>query len=230
MKAAKYSLINDYMLENMHACDGAHDAEHVLRVLGVALDIAAHEEGVDMDVLIAACLLHDIGRREQALNPAVCHAAAGAQKAQAFLEKHGFGEEFARRVADCIRTHRFRGKGARPESVEARILFDADKIDVCGAIGVARTLLYQGRTGERLYGLCANGCISDGVGDACASFFQEYRYKLEGVAQRLFTSRGRQIALERQPAARAFYEAMLQEVRFSREDAQKRLAACLQEA
>ena len=54
-------------------------------MLFVALDIARFEEGVDADVLIAACLLHDIGRREQFENPSLEHALVGAEKARKFL-------------------------------------------------------------------------------------------------------------------------------------------------
>lgn len=47
-------------------------------------------------------------------------------------------------------THRFR-KNRPPESPEAKILFDADKLDVTGAMGVARTLVYQGTMAQPLY-------------------------------------------------------------------------------
>ena len=53
-------------------------------------------------------------------------------------------------VQECIRTHRFRGM-ERPESIEAKILFDADKLDATGCIGIARTLMYKGIIGEPLY-------------------------------------------------------------------------------
>ena len=72
MKTKDYRLIEAYMLSCMR--DSAHDREHIYRVLYAALDIASFEEPVDSDVLIAACLLHDIGRREQFENPALCHA------------------------------------------------------------------------------------------------------------------------------------------------------------
>ncbi len=78
MKTKDYRLIEAYMLSCMR--DSAHDREHIYRVLYAALDIASFEEPVDSDVLIAACLLHDIGRREQFENPALCHAAVGAGK------------------------------------------------------------------------------------------------------------------------------------------------------
>ena len=88
----------------MRACmrDSAHDREHVYRVLYTALDIAAHETNADLDVLIAACLLHDIGRQEQMEAPSLDHAAVGAEKAERLLLKKGFPAEFAGKVADCI--------------------------------------------------------------------------------------------------------------------------------
>ena len=79
MKKEDYNLIETYMLSCMD--DSAHDREHIYRVLFSALEIAKAEAEVDYDVLIAACLLHDIGRREQFENPALCHAAVGGEKA-----------------------------------------------------------------------------------------------------------------------------------------------------
>lgn len=136
MKTKDYRLIEAYMLSCMR--DSAHDREHIYRVLYAALDIASFEEPVDSDVLIAACLLHDIGRREQFENPALCHAAVGAEKALAFLVQNGFPPTFAEKVASCIERHRFRSDRP-PVTPEEKILFDADKLDVTGAIGLART-------------------------------------------------------------------------------------------
>lgn len=102
--------------------DSAHDKQHVYRVLYYALDIAQTEENVDYDVLICACLLHDIGRMEQFENPAICYAKAGAEKAYHFLMENHFGEDFAQRAAECIRTHRYRSDDP-PQSMEAKILF-----------------------------------------------------------------------------------------------------------
>lgn len=141
MKEETYSLLENYMLSCIE--DSAHDKEHVYRVLYYALEIASEEQNVDNDVLIAACLLHDIGRKEQFANPSLCHADIGGQKAYAFLIEHGFHTDFAEKVKHCIQTHRFR-KNNTPQSTEAKILFDADKLDTTGAIGIARTLLYKG--------------------------------------------------------------------------------------
>lgn len=220
MKKEDYELVENYMLSCME--DSAHDKEHFYRVLYHALDIAKTEEGVDFDILISACLLHDIGRKEQFTDPAVCHAAAGAEKAYAFLTAHGFAERFAGAVRDCIRTHRFR-KCAPPQSIEAKILFDADKVDVTGAVGIARTLVYKGEVAEPLYTLREDGRVSDGTGDGQPSFLQEYKYKLEGIYSHFYTARGAEMAEERKEAAAAFYRALYREADMAYKTGRKNL-------
>ena len=173
-----YELFENYMLSCMK--DSAHDKEHIYRVLYLALEIAQTEPDADMDVLICACLLHDIGRQAQFADPKINHAQAGAGMAYRFLLEHQFPEAYAQQVHDCILSPRFR-KSTPPESIEAKILFDADKIDVCGAAGIARTLLYQGHTKEPLYSLLPDGTVSDGTHDTAPSFFREYKYKLEHI-------------------------------------------------
>ena len=210
MTRETYGLLNEYMISQMD--DAAHDREHVLRVLYNAMDIASYENDVDIDVLIAACLLHDVGRREQFADPSVCHAAVGAGKAYDFLKSHGFSEEFASHVRDCVRTHRYR-RAQPPESVEAKILFDADKLDAVGVMGIARTLNYKGQVGDPLYNMGPDGIPSDGVGDTVNSFFHEYKFKLERLYDGFYTKRGRELALSRKKAAEEFYFALLAECR-----------------
>ena len=106
MERALYEQMENCMLDAMEG--GAHDAEHVYRVLYAALDIAQTEPAADLDVVIAACLLHDIGRAEERQDPSVCHAQVGAEKAYRFLLGIGQDELFAAHVRDSIRTHRFR--------------------------------------------------------------------------------------------------------------------------
>ena len=204
-----YLMLEGYMLECMR--DTAHDKEHVYRVLNNAVLIGRSEENVDWDVLIASALLHDISRPEQIADPAVDHALHGGDKAWAFLNANGFDEAFCERVRQCIRTHRFR-KSEPPASLEAKILFDADKLDVAGAIGIARTLAYNGETGRPIYTRNAQGNISDGRGDQADSFFREYRFKLEGICDHFMTAQGREMAEQRHRAAIAYYDALLAEV------------------
>ena len=211
MKKEIYKLLETWM----HSCmtDSAHDREHVYRVLYTALELARGEENVDYDVLIAACLLHDVGRQEQFADPGVCHAQAGGEKTFHFLRENGFSEEFTCRVRDCIVSHRFR-RSNPPESIEAKILFDADKLDVTGATGVARTLMYSGQNLRPLYSVTEDG-ISDGTDDVEDSFFREYKFKLETIYGRFYTTRGREEALRRKAAAVSYYENLLHEVRSS---------------
>ncbi|MCH5325286.1 MAG: HD domain-containing protein [Eubacterium sp.] len=209
MTQAEYMLAENYMLSCME--DSAHDKEHIYRVLYNALEIAEGEPDVDCDVLIFACLLHDIGRKEQFDNPTVCHAAAGAEKAYLFLLKNGYDELFAGHVRDCIYTHRFR-KSSPPQSIEAKILFDADKLDAAGASGLARTLLYKGEVGEPLYSMLPDGTVSDGTNDQTPSFFQEYRYKLENIYDKFYTAKGAALAAGRKQAAMDFYDSLYREM------------------
>lgn len=215
MKRTMYQCLERYMRSCME--DSAHDREHIYRVLYMALEIAQGEENVDMDVLIAACLLHDIGRREQFENPARDHAEAGAEKAYQFLKKYGCAEDFCGRVSACIRTHRFRSD-CPPESLEAEILFDADKLDVTGAIGIARTLVYKGAVSDPLYSVGEDGTVLDGSCDKNPSFFQEYQFKLKNLYTRFYTRRGAELAAQRRSAAVSFYENLLREVRSSYQD------------
>lgn len=212
MDKKTYTLLENYMISCME--DSAHDKEHIYRVLYHAMQIAQQEEAVDYDILIAACLLHDIGRKEQFEDPSLCHAMVGGEKAFCFLTEHGFDSDYAEAVKMCIQTHRFR-KNDPPKTVEAKILFDADKLDATGAMGIARTLIYKGIVTEPLYHVLPDGTVSDGSQDMLPSFFHEYKYKLENLYTHFYTVKGTQLAAARQKAAVHFYESLLQEVRSS---------------
>lgn len=212
MNRPEFELIENYMIRCMS--DSAHDKEHVYRVLYTALDIAQFENDIDYDVLITACLLHDIGRKEQIENPDLCHAEVGANKAKAFLLENEYDKTFAEKVAQCIRVHRFRSNNP-PKTTEEKVLFDADKIDVTGTLGIARSLLYRGKVEEPLYLIDENGAVSDGTFDTSPSFMKEYKFKLEKLYSKFYTARGMEIANERQHSALAFYESLLHEVRSS---------------
>lgn len=220
-----YDKIEAYMLECMR--DSAHDRAHIYRVLYTALDIAESEPSADLEILTAACLLHDIGRPEQFADPKLCHAEVGSKKAYNFLIGIGWAEERAAHVHDCVFTHRFRSD-APPQSIEARILFDADKIDAAGAMGMARSLMYKGSVGEPLYTLNPDGSINDGSDSDEPSLFREYHFKLKKIYEKFFTERGREIALSRKKAADDFYNALLSEVKGLEKCGRERLEAIKQ--
>ena len=218
MDRATFNLFENYMLNCME--DSAHDKEHIYRVLSYAMQIAETEEKVDYDILIIACLLHDIGRKEQFENPWLCHAEVGGEKAYRFLIEHGFDEMFSDKVRRCIRQHRYR-KNNPPDSLEAKILFDADKLDVTGAMGIARSLIYKGIVEEPLYVQRKDGSVSDGTEKGEISFLQEYKFKLEKLYDRFYTEKGAQMAKTRQSAAVAFYNSLLSEAQEAHENGQQ---------
>ncbi len=213
MHRKSWQRIEEYMLSCMS--DSAHDRQHVYRVLNNAIEIAKGEENVNMDVLMVAALLHDVGRADERDDPKADHAITGSDRAYRLLTETSdlsFTDDFAEHVSQCIRTHRFR-RNDPPATIEARILFDADKLDVCGAIGIARTLMYSGAHDRPIYTTEADGTIRDGKDDTADSFCREYRFKLEGMYDRFLTNRGAELARERQDAAVDFYNALLGEVR-----------------
>ena len=226
MDKETYNLIENYMLLCME--DSAHDKEHIYRVLYNSLEIAKTENNIDYDVLICSCLLHDIARKEQFENPSLCHAMAGAGKAYNFLTGNGFGKDYAEKVKHCIQTHRFRSNNP-PVSIEAKILFDADKLDVAGAIGIARTLVYKGIVSEPIYSVLPDGTVSSGENDKTPSFFQEYKYKLENLYSKFYTKRAAEIAMERQKAAIDFYNNIYNEINPSYQNGKEELNKIIQD-
>jgi uncharacterized protein len=204
-----FSAIEKHMLERMN--DSSHDEQHVYRVLYAALDIASGLEP-DMDVLIAAALLHDIGREAQFKDPGLDHASIGAELAFDYLKGRDWTESKAAHVRDCIAAHRFRKQGPEPSTIEAKILFDADQLDVAGTIGIARPLAYKGVGGEPLYSIAPSGEALDGSGDEGPSFFKEYHFKLKNVYGQFYTDRARELAAGRREASLRFYESMRGEV------------------
>lgn len=223
MTRENYELLQNYM--DICMGDSAHDREHIRRVLYLALEIAGTEPEADPDVVIAASLLHDIGREEQFRDPALCHARVGAEKAYRFLLSHDFPGDFAAHVRDCIRTHRFRSSDP-PDTIEAKILFDADKLDVTGAIGMARTFFYAAQVGQPLYTLLPDGTVSDGTAEeppGVHSVLREYKMKLEKIYDGFQTPKGREMAEQRRAAAVYIYENILQEARAPGQSGQVRL-------
>ena len=209
MNKQSWEHLEEFMFASM--LDSAHDRQHVYRVLQNAIEIARYEENVNMDVLMTAALLHDIARAAEREDPTLDHAVVGGDRVHLVLTSMGYPQEFAEHVRQCIRTHRFR-RNDPPVSIEAKILFDADKLDVCGAIGIARTLMYSGAHDRPIYTTGPDGTINDGARDTEDSFFREYRFKLEGMYDRFLTRRGAELAKVRKPAATSYYDALLQEI------------------
>lgn len=191
MKKEHLCEIEQYMLKN--AGDAAHDADHIYRVLNQAL-IIAKDYDVNEDVLVAACLLHDIGRPAQFADPSVCHAQIGSEMAYEFLMNLGWSEDHCQRVKHCVLTHRFRND-LQPETIEAKILFDADKMDVCGAMGIGRTLQYEGKMNYSL-----------------EEFLSEYNRKLIKLYDLFYTEKAKQLAANGKTILKMFYNELKEQL------------------
>lgn len=214
MKKNVYNLIHEYMLCKLS--DTAHDSLHIYRVLNQALFLARqYADVVDRDVLIASALLHDIGRAAQFQNPHLCHAMIGGEMAYDFLKSLDWEEAACVHVQQCITTHRFRAD-REPDSIEAKILFDADKLDVTGAIGIARTLIYKGCVNEPLYVLNDHYRVNMGKNrEDPESFLKEYYFKLIKVYDGFYTKEASSIASKRKKYLESFFAELLEEISIS---------------
>ena len=129
----------------------AHNMDHVIRVYNRCLVIAENED-VDLEVVRVAALLHDIARikEDDDSTGETNHAVLGAEMSESILRELGFPEEKIKHIQDCILSHRYR-TGDKPKTKEAEILFDADKLDVLGAVGIARAFVWVGRNNAHIY-------------------------------------------------------------------------------
>jgi uncharacterized protein len=194
-------------------CDGeggCHGPDHIERVHETALYIG-RKMGARLDIISAAALLHDIGRQhEMAEQGKICHAEKGAELAKDILVELDFDEETICRIIHCIATHRYRSDNP-PTTVEAEILFDADKLDCIGAIGIGRAFLFAGQVGAKLH----NGEVdimnsrSYSTEDTA---YREFKVKMSKVKDRLLTPEGRRLALERHKFMEVFFEHLEREI------------------
>jgi len=194
--------------------DAAHDFDHVLRVLRLAERIGT-AEGADMEILRAAVLLHDVARvQEDSGGP--CHAQQGANRAREILAQHP--RERVEAVAEAIATHRFRSSKP-PSTLEAKVLYDADKLDAIGAIGVARAYAIAGRHGQRLWADVRAGLAERSteqargdIANAWHTPVHEYVFKLSRLKDALFTPTAQRIAADRHAYIVRFFERLEREV------------------
>jgi uncharacterized protein len=174
---------------------GCHDWDHTERVYNLALHIGRKEKA-DLEIIEIAALLHDIARGHQdKVGGKICHAEKGAEMARIFLKRYGFPEEKIEKIARCIKCHRFRGKNI-PESKEAKVLFDADKLDAIGAIGIGRAFVFSGEVGARVHDINVNISKTKEYSREDTAY-REFLVKLSKIKGKMLTKEGKRIAKER---------------------------------
>jgi uncharacterized protein len=185
-----YETIRRYVKEVLGA-SGSHGLDHTDRVVGMCR-VIGEKEHADMKILIPAALLHDIARPlEKTMG--LPHEAEGARIAKSYLVLIHYDETRIPVICAAIRTHRFRSE-EKPESREAKILSDADKLDALGAIGIARTFMRAAEHGG-------------GIDDAVFHFHD----KLLKLKDHLYTDTGRTIASDRHAFLVEFLAALEKE-------------------
>ena len=175
--------------------DVAHDFDHVLRVTRMGLRIA-QAESADCEVVRAAALLHDLPVSGKGRTT---HHFAAAEFAAEYLSAAGMDAPRIENVVHCIRAHRYRDRSVQPQTLEAQCLYDADKLDSIGAIGVARAFAHAGWYRNRLWSQPVDGIAPQSAQPAQPEYtpVHEFVYKLRQVLATLYTPTARKIGEQR---------------------------------
>ena len=127
----------------MHAAehDDIHGFRHVERVYNTSVQLG-HQLHADMLIVKISSLLHDIGRKKDKKSVSQKnHAKFSAEIAKEYLSSNNFNfsQDIMENIIHCIEAHSF-SNDVIPNTLEAKILSDADKLDAIGAIGLYRTI------------------------------------------------------------------------------------------
>jgi uncharacterized protein len=189
---------------------GSHGPDHIERVYHLALAIG-RKMNARLDILAPAALLHDIGRRHETDSRGrICHAQKGAEMARPVLAELGFSGPDIEAITHCIRTHRYRGR-EKPGSREADILFDADKLDSIGAVGIGRAFLFAGQIGARLHDAEIDHTLTQAYSTEDTAY-REFQVKMSRVRERMRTEPGRQLAEKRHRFMEIFFNELNMEI------------------
>ena len=193
--------------------DAVHDFSHIERVYRMS-ERLAKAEGADMEIVHAAALLHDAEGTAPGGEARLEHHLRSAAFAGEILRTEGWPAERIAAVQHCVRAHRYRDDREPPATIEAKCLFDADKLDVLGAIGAVRVALYAALAGTPLYALPSAQFLETGkeLPGELHSAYHEYLFKLRNVENRLFTQTARQLAQQRGEYLKQFFDQLIAEI------------------
>ncbi|MEA3329999.1 MAG: HD domain-containing protein [Nanoarchaeota archaeon] len=187
---------------------GGHGFDHVNRVFNNSIIISEGED-VDLDIVKASALLHDIARLKEDLKEVKCHAEEGAKMAREILQEFDFPENKIEKVIHAIKVHRY-SKGLKAESREAEILQDADRLDALGASAIARIMSRAGKKGIPIYDAeISPKDFYDGEGTTAINHFHEKILKIKPGTFK--TKKARELAKERYDFVKEFVDRFLEE-------------------
>ena len=190
--------------------DGAHDLGHLRRVWANCQKIAATEPGADLEILCAAAFFHDLVNLPKTSPDRSAASRLSATAACDYLAGTGFAAAKISAVAHAIAAHSF-SAGIVPETAEAKILQDADRLEALGAIGLARMFHVAGSTGGGLFDptdpLAQHRRLDDRL-----YALDHLETKLFGLAATMQTATGRHMARDRSDWLRGFRTQLLAEL------------------
>lgn len=182
----------------------AHDWHHVQRVETLAETLVdRHPASVDDRALTLAVLLHDIGRAREDRCEIDDHAVWGAAEASRILEDVGTDRETIERVQHCIRAHRY-SNDVEPETLEAKLLCDADNLDAIGAVGLARVFAYGTEIGLPIHDPASPVAEDETAGERTQC--DHLHEKILDLPERMYTDAGRELAADRAEFVREYLE------------------------
>lgn len=192
--------------------DPVHGFDHVLRVYQLAQHIAI-QEGADLEIVKAAALLHDV-EGDHLQRQRLDHHETAADFADCILTEEGWPPDRIAAVVHCVRSHRFRNQDEIPESLEAKVVFDADKLDAIGAIGIIRAVAYASKANDPLFGSVSEQFIRTGElrDGEFHTPYHEYLFKLSKIKSMLHTPTARAIAENRHAFMQNFFTTLMNEI------------------
>ncbi len=196
-----------YLPPDQH--DGSHDLAHIHRVWVNAQRIQ-RVEGGDLEVLLAAAVLHDCVAVEKNSPLRGQASTLSADKAASILADVGWPLARVEQVAHAVKTHSY-SAGFEAQTLEARILQDSDRLDAIGAVGIARCFYVSGRMGSALYDFENPAARGRGYQDA-AYAIEHFHTKLLKLASGFKTREGSRLAAERHARLEGYLAGFMEEV------------------
>src|SRR5438874_5289649 len=197
--------------------DAAHDYDHIVRVIALADKIQASEGG-DLPTRWAAVACHDIGQERERRHGGD-HALIGSALAAELLKDTSFPQQYIPAVQQAIREHRITG-GITPQTLEGRILYDADKIDCLGAIGIGRLYCITGHYNQKVYAPIPDDIV-ESIDPQIIRILRrrpdyspsiEFQLLFGNLPDRMTTKTGREMAGERFAFMEEFFSRLRKEV------------------
>jgi uncharacterized protein len=195
--------------EKLAKNDKAHDFEHIIRVLKNARFIARKEKA-NIRAITAAVLLHDIVSHPKSDPRSKNSSSDSAEESRKILKKYDFGQDEIEIIADAIMDHSF-SRGAIPQTLEGKILQDADRLDALGAIGIARTFAVGGAENRPFYNNADPFCKNHSPDDKSWTLDHFYK-KLLLLEKTMNTKTGKIEARKRIRIMKTFLDELKKEI------------------